>query len=71
MPQTCKKLRAFSRDPSRAVNELKMWPQYIFRHPETATGHTHAFTWFEVLSEKSQKYGDFQLVFGVGKSSQN
>ena len=66
-----KKLRAFSRDPLRAVNELKMWPYYIFGHQETATGHTHAFTWSEVPSENLKNMAIFIWFFSVSKSSQN
>ncbi len=50
-----KKLRALSGDRFRAVNELKIRPQSLSGHLETATGHTHALTWHEVPSEKSRK----------------
>ncbi len=63
MPQTWKKIRALSGDRFRAVKELKIGPQSLSGHLETATGHIHALTWHEVPCEISQKYGDFQFIF--------
>ena len=40
-----------------------MCPCSLVGHLETAIGHIHALTWYEVPCEKSQKYGDFQLIF--------
>ncbi len=40
-----------------------MCPYSFVGHLETATGHIHALTWYDVPCEKSQKYGDFQLIF--------
>ncbi len=40
-----------------------MCPYSLVWYLETAIRHIHALTWYEVPCEKSQKYGDFQLIF--------